>query len=117
MLLLAQQMPFRGMARVTGLSVHRVMAICDRYVDLAVAQRDLSAVRQLAIDETSRARGHDYLMLAADAEHRAVIFVTEGKDAATIGQLAEFLTAHGGDPAAIESCSIDMSKAFIKGVG
>jgi transposase len=116
-LLLAQQMPFRGVARVTGLSVHRVMAICERYVDLAVAQRDLSEVRQLAIDETSRARGHDYLMLAADAEQRAVIFVTEGKDAATVGELAEFMTAHGGDPAAIESCSIDMSKAFIKGVG
>ena len=39
------------------------------------------------------------------------------KDAATVGQLAEFLTANGGEPEAIESCSIDMSKAFIKGVG
>ena len=31
--------------------------------------------------------------------------------------LAEFLTAPGGDPAAVESCSIDMSKVFIKEVG
>lgn len=116
-LMLARQMPFRGVARITGLSVHRVMAICERYVDLAVAERDLAEVRQLAIDETSRARGHDYLMLAADAERRAVIFVTEGKDAATVDELAGFLREHGGDPEAIESCSIDMSPAFIRGVG
>jgi len=116
-LMLARQMPFRGVARITGLSVHRVMAICERYVDLAVAERDLAEVRQLAIDETSRARGHDYLMLAADAERRAVIFVTEGKDAATVGELATFLHGHGGDPEMIESCSIDMSPAFIRGVG
>jgi len=116
-LMLSLQMPFRGVARITGLSVHRVMAICKCYVDLAVAARDLAEVRQLAIDETSRARGHDYLMLAADAERRAVIFVTEGKDAATVGALARFLHEHGGNPEAIESCCIDMSPAFIRGVG
>ena len=116
-LMLSLQMPFRGVARITGLSVHRVMAICKCYVDLAVAARDLAEIRQLAIDETSRARGHDYLMLAADAERRAVIFVTEGKDAATVGALARFLHEHGGNPEAIESCCIDMSPAFIRGVG
>lgn len=116
-LMLAQQMPFRGVARVTGLSIHRVMAICERYVDLALAEADLSQVRQLAVDETSRARGHDYLTLAADAERRAVIFVTEGKGAETIAALADTLASRGGDPGAIASCSIDMSPAFIRGVG
>ncbi len=115
-LMLAQQMPFRAVARIVGLSPHRVMAICERYVDLATEQADLSGVRSLAIDETSRARGHDYLMLAADAESRAVIFVTEGRDADTVSQLAEELKAQGGDPEQIESCSIDMSPAFIRGV-
>lgn len=115
-LMLAQQMPFRAVARIVGLSPHRVMAICERYVDLATEQADLSGVRTLAIDETSRARGHDYLMLAADAEARAVIFVTEGRDAATVGELAAELTVHGGHPEQITSCSIDMSPAFIRGV-
>ena len=82
--IMAQQMTFSAVARLMGLSVHRVMAICERYVDLAVAQTDLSEVRNLAIDETSRARGHDYLTLAADADQRRVIFVTEGRDSATI---------------------------------
>ena len=96
--------------------------MCTRYVELAVAQADLSTVRTLAIDETSRARGHDYITLAADADAdadadaRRVVFVTEGRDAGTIEQLAEHLQAHGGAPEAIESVSIDRSAAFIKGV-
>jgi transposase len=116
-LALAREMSFSAVARITQLSVHRVMAVCTRYVDLAVEQADFSAVRQLAIDETSRARGHDYLTLAADAERRAVLFVAEGRDAETIQRLADDLRAHHADPAAIDSVSIDMSPAFIKGVG
>ncbi len=115
-LLLCQQMPFRGVARLVNLSPYQAQAICRVYVDLAVAQGDYSEVRQLAIDETSQARGHDYVTLAADAARRAVIFVSEGRDAQTIAALAQDLTAHGGDPKAIEGTSIDMSPAFIKGV-
>lgn len=115
-LALAREMPFAGVARIVGLSWHRVAAICKRYVDLALDQADFSQVKRLAADETSRARGHEYITLVADADERRVLFVTEGRDAATIGAFAEDLKAHGGDPQAIESISIDMSPAFIKGV-
>ena len=115
-LLLSQQMPFRGVARLVNLSAHRVQAICRVYVDLAVAQADYCGVRHLAIDETSRARGHDYVTLAADSARRAVIFVSEGRDGQAIAALAQDLAVHGGDPKAIEGTSIDMSPAFIKGV-
>lgn len=116
-LMLAREMPFAAVARLTGESWHRVAAICERYVNLALAQADFSSVTHLAIDETSRARGHDYVTLAADAapQRRAVLFVTEGRDAGTIKRLADDLVAHGADIDAIESVSIDMSPAFIKG--
>lgn len=114
---LAQQMPFRAVARLVNVSVHRVMAICERYVDQALAQTDFSGVTRLAIDETSRAKGHDYVTLAADMDRRAVVFVTEGRDAAAIHRLAENLKEHNADPLAIESVSIDMSPAFKKGCG
>ena len=39
-LILAQQMTFRGISRLVGVSVHRIMAICNRYVSLAVAEAD-----------------------------------------------------------------------------
>ena len=114
-LMLAQQMPFAAVARVVGESAHRVMAVCERYVEIACGLADYSEVKALAIDETSRARGHDYVTLAADALERRVLFVTEGRDAKTIEALAAHLDEHGCPPEQIESVSIDMSPAFIKG--
>lgn len=113
---LCREMPFAAVARLVGESWHRVAAIAERYVELALAEADYSEVRELAIDETSKARGHDYVTLAADAERRAVIFVTDTREAETIEELAADLSAHGGDPEAIEGVSIDMSPAYIKGV-
>lgn len=115
-LALCQQMPFAAVARTVGESWHRVHAICSRYIELALAQADLSALTALAIDETSYRRGHNYLTLAADAEERKVVFVTEGRDAQAIASLAEHLAEHQASPEQIDSVSIDMSPAFIKGV-
>jgi transposase len=115
-LAMAEAMTFAALAKLVGLSWHRVHAICSRYVDLALAEADLSAVTAVAIDETSSRRGHHYLTIAADAEARKVVFVTEGKDANTITGFAEYLTAHNATPGQVRSVSIDMSPAFIKGV-
>ncbi len=115
-LAMAQQMTFAAVARLVNESWHRVHAICSRYVDLAVAEADLSAVTAVAIDETSCRRGHDYLTIAADSEERKVVFVTEGRDAKTVTRFAEDLAAHQGAPEQVRSVSIDMSPAFIKGV-
>jgi len=73
-LAMAQQMPFAAVARLVNESWHRVHAICSRYVDLALAEADLSAVTAVAIDETSYRRGHNYLTVAADARERKVVF-------------------------------------------
>ena len=114
-LMLAPQMPFAAVARIVGISAHRVLAICKRYVALALVQADFGNVRALAIDETSRARGHDYITLAADADERRVLAVAEGRDAKTVAAIADELVEHGCPPEQIESVSIDMSPAFIKG--
>jgi len=115
-LAMAQQMTFAAVAKLVGLSWHRVHAICSRYVDLALAEADLSAVAAVAIDETSSRRGHNYLTIAADVEARKVVFVTEGRDAKTITRFADYLTAHNATPGQVRSVSIDMSPAFISGV-
>jgi transposase len=113
---MAQQMTFAAVAKLVGESWHRVHAICLRYVDLALAEADLSEVAAVAIDETSCRRGHNYLTIAADMDERKVVFVTEGKDANTIAHFAEYLAAHKGTPGRVHSVSIDMSPAFINGV-
>lgn len=113
---MCREMTFAAVSRLVGLSWHQVVAICKRYVELGLEQADFSEVSRLAADETSKARGHDYITLVADADLRRVLFVTEGRDADTIKQFAADFTSHGGDPKAVESISIDMSPAFIKGV-
>ena len=114
-LMLAPQMPFAAVARAAGISPHQVMAICRRYVALALQVADFSEVSSLAIDETSRARGHDYITLAADADARRVLAVAEGRDAKSVATIAAELAERGCPAEQIESVSIDMSPAFIKG--
>lgn len=114
-LMLAPQMPFAAVARIAGISAYRVLAICRRYVTLALEAADLSPVKALAIDETSRARGHDYITLAAHAIERRVLAVAEGREAGAIATVAAELAEHGCPPEQVESVSIDMSPAFIKG--
>lgn len=116
-LMLCQQMTFAAAARLVGESRHRVAAICERYVELALARTDLSGVRQIAIDETSRARGHDYITLAADALERRVVAVAEGRSAQTVEALTAELAGRGCMPDQVRSVSIDMSPAFITGCG
>ena len=113
-LMLAQQMPFAAVARIVGESAHHVMAVCERYVEIALSLADFSDVTALAIDETSRARGHDYITLAADALARRVLFVTEGRDAKTIKALAEDLNAHGCPPEQIDSVSRGWPSSLLK---
>lgn len=115
-LMLCREMPWAAVARLVKISPYHVGEICRRYVDLALAEADFSQARHLAIDETSRARGHNYVTLAADAAKRAVLFVGEGRDSRVISQLAEHLREHGAEPEQVQTVSIDMSAAFIKGV-
>ena len=115
-LMLSGQMPFAAVSRIVGESPHRVLAVCEKYVDMACGLADHSQVKALAIDETSRAKGHNYVTLAADAHARRVLFVTEGRDAKTIKELASYLEDHGCPAENITHTSIDMSPAFISGV-
>ena len=115
-MMLCREMTFAAVSRLVGVSWHQVVTICKRYVGLGLEQADFSEVKRLAADETSKARGHDYITLVADSDERRVLFVTEGREAETIKAFAADFTAHGGDPEAVESISIDMSPAFIKGV-
>ena len=81
---MCREMTFAAVSRLVGLSWHQVTAICKRYIDLGLQQADFSEVKRLAADETSKARGHDYITLVADADKRRVLFVTEGKDGESV---------------------------------
>jgi transposase len=115
-LMLARHMPFSAVAQTVGESWHRVHAICERYVDIAVAEADLSETSSVVIDETSYKRGHRYLTLVADADARKVVHVSKGASADNIAGFVQHLRNHNGSAHNITSATIDMSPAFIKGV-
>ena len=113
---LMTSVPVFRVAAMIGEHDGKLWRVLHHYIEEARARMDVSDVTRVAIDETAARRGHDYISLFVDIENAKVIFATPGKDAATVAAFAEDLTAHGGDPAAVEEVCIDMSPAFIKGV-
>ena len=109
-------MPVKAVARMVGEHDTRLWRVVHHYVAQGRARSDASDVTQIAIDETAARRGHDYITLFVDIDRARVLFATEGRDAETVAAFADDLTAHGGDPEAIDEVCIDMSPAFIKGV-
>ena len=112
---MVKAMPVAAVARMVGEHDTRLWRIVLHYVDEARERADFSDVTRLAFDETAARRGHDYVSLFVDLDRRRVLFATQGKDAKTVAAFAQDLTAHGGDPKAIEEVCIDMSPAFIAG--
>ena len=115
-LALAKAMPIANAAKRLGEHDTRLWRIVEDYVWRAVEALDLSQVRRIATDETSARRGRDYISLFVDMARRKVIYVADGKDAATVKEFADFLEAHGGKREAVTDASIDMGAAFEAGI-
>ena len=113
---LAIHMPIAVAAGFLKVTDKRLWRVVFHYVGAAVARMDLSRVTRVAIDETAAKRGQDYITIVADIDDRRVVFVTDGRSADTVRQLADHIEAHGGDASRIKQASIDMSPAFIAGV-
>jgi len=87
-----------------------------RYIDNTREHENFENIDAIGMDETSRAKGHEYITLFVDLKKRRTIFITEGKDNTTVKRFAEDFNKHNGDIKKIENVSCDMSPAFIKGV-
>jgi len=114
--LLAQNMPMAAVSRVVGERDTRLWRIVRHHVRQGLERLDLSTVRRVGMDETSRARGHNYLTLFVDADKAKVIAIEKDRDAGVVGKFKEWLVAHGGKAESITDFSLDMSPAYIKGV-
>jgi transposase len=109
-------MSVKGVSRIIGTTDTRLWRILEHYVEADLAKQDLSNVTKVGFDETVAKRGHSYITVAADLETGKAIFVTDGKDAATIEAFAEHLEANGGSKEAVTEVCCDMSPAFISGI-
>jgi transposase len=111
---MAPHMPVSVIAKQVRVHDTRLWRVLRHYVDEARELLDFHDVTALAMDETSRKRGHKYVTLVADADRKRVLFATPGKDKKTIEKFTDDFHEHNGDPSAITSVCMDMSPSFIQ---
>ena len=114
---LAKEMPVSRIGELVGEHDTRIWRIVRFHVERAHAKKDYSAVTQIGCDETSSRKGHHYVTVFANMDSGEVMFATQGKDSGTIKAFAEELPKHEAQPEQIKEVTIDMSPAFISGVG
>ncbi len=109
-------MPVDKVASLTRVSDDKLWTMIDRYVSKTRVHENFEDIKAIGFDETSRAKGHEYITLFVDLDKRRTIFITEGKDNTTVKRFVEDLELHGGSAKAIKDVSVDMSPAFKKGI-
>ena len=114
---LMTNMPVRAAARLAGEHDTRLWRVLFHYVEMALARMDLADLRRVCIDETAAKRGHDYISLFVDIGSRKVVYIADGRGADVVREFADWVDAHNSDASRIKEVCIDMSGAFIKGVG
>jgi transposase len=115
-LLLMREMPVSKVAALVGETDPRLWRMLFRQVDAAYAEKDLSNVCCVGVDEMSVRKGHEYISVFADLAGKSVLFATEGKDKETWLKFVEALEKHNGHRHAITEASMDMSQAYQAGV-
>jgi transposase len=115
-MMILPDMPIAKTAALLRCDEKSLVKIMRHWVNKAVDDLDLSDLFNLAIDETSFKRGHDYVTLIVDAMKRRVVDVEKGREGETIVRFTEKLTAKGGDASRIESVTSDMSKSFLPAI-
>jgi transposase len=100
-------------SRRLRISDDRLWRLLKRVIETVLRKQDLSGVRDIALDETSWKKGHNYVTLVFDYVNCRLIFGTEGKGSDTIKQFGEYLETHGGKREQIKQVCCDMSPSFI----
>jgi transposase len=112
---LCREMPMAAVAKLLGVSDNRVGRVLDFHVEAARAKEDYSGVHAVAVDERSAHRGQRYVTVFHDAQARRVLFAVSGRKASTFAAFVDDLARHAGDAKAIETVSMDLSKAYQAG--
>jgi transposase len=115
-LVYAQNMAIRPASRQLRIHDTMLWRIVTHYVAMARAEVDYHEVTSLAVDETSRRRGYQYVTIVADPDRQRVLFATQGKDKAAVGRFVQDFHDHNGDPDAVREICMDMSPAYIEAV-
>lgn len=110
------EMPVAAVARKVGEHDTRLWRVFKHYVDKEVENMDVSNIKNIAMDETSRTKGHKYVTIVVDVDTKRAIFITTGKSADVLREFCQFLDKKGVERSQIKEFCCDMSPAFISGI-
>jgi transposase len=110
---LAQQANKTTIAKLLRIDWATVGRIVERVVADRVDETRLAGLVMIGVDEVSWRKRHRYLTCVADHVDGGVVWVREGRSAATLG---EFFSELGAEKATIQAVSIDMSAGYEKAV-
>jgi transposase len=110
---LAQQTNKTAIARLLRINWETVGRIVERVVRDHLDAERLSGLVMIGVDEVSWRRRHRYLTVVADHVSGGVVWVREGRSAAT---LQAFFDELGDERVTIQAVSIDMSGGYEKAV-
>ncbi len=89
-------------------SVHRLI---ERAVARGIDRRTLDEIKHVGIDEKSLGKGHDYVSVLTDQDHRQVLDVTKDRTIVATDELWQ--TLNESQRKGVESVSLDMWQAFM----
>src|SRR6476646_11474584 len=98
MMLLSAEMPVDAMADLLDEHDTRLWRVLMHYVEQAHAKSDWSALRRIAVDETSARSGHRYVTNVLDAENSRLLLMVERRSSEALGAFAKALRGRGGEP-------------------
>jgi hypothetical protein len=110
---LVREMPVNKVSQIIQVDDNQLGRMMHHDTEAARQQEDYSTVTTIGVEETSKAKGHDYVSLFVDLAKRRTIFVAEGKGSETIAAFAQDLREHHGHPPAITDIAMDLSPAFL----
>jgi transposase len=113
---LCAHMPVLSVCQIIKEFDNKIWRMLEKYVDKALASEDYSHITAVGMDETSRAKGHNYITLFVDMLKGKTVHVADGKDNQTVNEFVKSLETHNGNRNQVKDVSCDMSPAYIKGV-
>jgi transposase len=72
-------MPVHNVSQLTGVSDYLIWRVLDVYINAAKFDEDLHVLHTIGMDETSIAKGHDYITLFVDLLEKRTVHISDGK--------------------------------------
>lgn len=113
---MAKQMPIYKIGEMLKENDGKIVRVINYYVEKSQEKANYSKVKKIALDETSRKKGHNYFSVLGNLDTGRVLEITEGKKAETVEELAKSFESHHGKRENIEEVTMDFSPSFTAGV-